>query len=44
MDAQNIEFENESFDYVIASLILSVVPDATKCFQEMTRVLKQEGK
>ncbi|UPW85207.1 class I SAM-dependent methyltransferase [Lysinibacillus sp. Ag94] len=43
MDAQNIEFENESFDYVIASLILSVVPDATKCFQEMTRVLKQEG-
>lgn len=43
MDAQNIEFENESFDYVIASLILSVVPDATKCFQEMARVLKQEG-
>lgn len=44
MDAQNLEFENESFDYIIASLILSVVPDATKCFQEMTRVLKQEGK
>ncbi|GAB0168049.1 class I SAM-dependent methyltransferase [Lysinibacillus sp. CTST325] len=44
MDAQNMEFENESFDYVVASLILSVVPDATKCFQEMTRVLKQEGK
>jgi len=44
MDAQNLEFENESFDYVVASLILSVVPDATKCFQEMTRVLKQEGR
>ena len=44
MDAQHMEFENESFDYVVASLILSVVPDATKCFQEMTRVLKQEGR
>lgn len=44
MDAQKLEFENESFDYIIANLILSVVPDATKCFQEMTRVLKQEGK
>lgn len=44
MDAQNMEFENETFDYVVASLILSVVPDATKCFQEITRVLKKEGK
>ncbi|WP_338753616.1 class I SAM-dependent methyltransferase [Bacillus sp. FJAT-52991] len=44
MDAQNMEFDNESFDYVVASLILSVVPDENKCFQEMTRVLKQEGK
>lgn len=44
MDAQNMEFTNQSFDYVVASLILSVVPDADKCFQEMTRVLKQEGK
>lgn len=44
MGAQNMEFENESFDYVVANLILSVVPDATKCFQEMTRVLKQEGR
>jgi len=37
-------FEDESFDYVVASLILSVVPDANKCFQEITRVLKHEGK
>ena len=44
MDAQNLEFENESFDYIIASLILSVVPDDNKCLQEMTRVLKPEGK
>lgn len=44
MDAQNMVFEDELFDYVVASLILSVVPDANKCFQEMTRVLKQEGR
>ncbi|TDY01249.1 UNVERIFIED_CONTAM: methyltransferase family protein [Lysinibacillus xylanilyticus] len=44
MDAQKMEFENESFDIIVASLILSVVPDATKCFQEMIRVLKPEGK
>ena len=44
MDAQKMEFNNESFDYVVASLILSVVPDANKCFQEITRVLKYDGK
>ena len=44
MDAQQMEFANEEFDYVVASLILSVVPDANKCLQEMARVLKPEGK
>lgn len=44
MDAQNMIFEDETFDYVVASLILSVVPDANKCFQEISRVLKHEGK
>ena len=44
MDAQNMVFEDESFDYVVASLILSVVPDANKCFHEISRVLKHEGK
>ncbi len=44
MDAQNMVFEDESFDYVVANLILSVVPDTNKCFQEITRVLKNEGK
>lgn len=43
MDAQQMEFNNKEFDYVVASLILSVVPDANKCFQEMVRVLKPEG-
>ncbi|KOO51794.1 class I SAM-dependent methyltransferase [Viridibacillus arvi] len=44
MDAQNMIFEEETFDYVVASLILSVVPDANKCFQEISRVLKYKGK
>jgi phosphatidylethanolamine/phosphatidyl-N-methylethanolamine N-methyltransferase len=43
MDAQNLEFNNDSFDCIVASLILSVVPDTDKCFQEITRVLKKEG-
>ncbi|MDO7786996.1 class I SAM-dependent methyltransferase [Desulforamulus aquiferis] len=44
MDAQDMNFKNESFDYVFAHLVLSVVPNADKCFQEMVRVLKPEGK
>ncbi|WP_417899791.1 class I SAM-dependent methyltransferase [Bacillus haimaensis] len=43
MDAQNMTFPDHSFDHVVASLILSVVPDAEKCFQEMERVLKGDG-
>ena len=44
MDAQRMAFEDESFDYIVASLILSVVPDDNKCMQEMIRVLKQDGR
>ncbi|SIR84975.1 Methyltransferase domain-containing protein [Peribacillus simplex] len=44
MDAQHMEFDNESFDYIVGSLILSVVPDADECLREMIRVLKGEGK
>ncbi|MBM7660317.1 ubiquinone/menaquinone biosynthesis C-methylase UbiE [Bacillus mesophilus] len=44
MDAQNMSFKDEEFDYVVASLILSVVPDANQCFQEIKRVLKPGGK
>ncbi|GAE37614.1 class I SAM-dependent methyltransferase [Halalkalibacter akibai] len=43
MDAENMTFPNESFDIVVASLILSVVPNVDKCFQEMVRVVKREG-
>jgi phosphatidylethanolamine/phosphatidyl-N-methylethanolamine N-methyltransferase len=43
MDAQQLEFEHASFDYVIGSLILSVVPDSKKAFAEMIRVCRREG-
>ncbi len=44
MDAQDMEFKDETFDYVVGSLILSVVPNAGKCLAEMARVLKKDGK
>ena len=43
MDAQQMLFNNNQFDRVIGSLILSVVPDGKVCFQEMERVLKPGG-
>lgn len=43
MDAQKLHFTNDSFDYVIGSLILSVVPDPKKSLQEMSRVVKPDG-
>lgn len=44
MDAQNLEFEDESFDTVVASLVLSVVPNPETCLNEMMRVLRNGGK
>ncbi|WHY77856.1 class I SAM-dependent methyltransferase [Neobacillus sp. WH10] len=41
MDAQNMDFPDESFDFIVASLILSVVPDPKKTLNEMIRVLKK---
>lgn len=43
MDAQNLSFEPGSFDLVVASLILSVVPDPNRCFQEILRVTQSGG-
>ena len=40
MDAQRLDFPSASFDYVIGSLILSVVPDSGKAFGEMARVCR----
>ncbi|MBT2690582.1 class I SAM-dependent methyltransferase [Bacillus sp. ISL-47] len=44
MDAQEMAFPANHFDLVVASLILSVVPDEDKCMKEIVRVLKPNGK
>lgn len=43
MDAQHLNFKEDSFDVIVASLIVSVVPNASKCMEEMIRVLKPNG-
>lgn len=44
MDAQNLTFPDETYDIVIASLLLSVVPNPQKCMEEMIRVVKPKGR
>jgi SAM-dependent methyltransferase len=43
IDAQNIPFEDETFDCVIANHMLYHVPDRTKSIAEIKRVLKNDG-
>ena len=43
MDAQEMTFEDESFDIVTALHVLSVVPDPIKTLDEMTRVCRKGG-
>jgi phosphatidylethanolamine/phosphatidyl-N-methylethanolamine N-methyltransferase len=43
MDAQKLTFPDDTFDYVIGSLILSVVPDSDRAFAEMVRVTGPNG-
>lgn len=43
MDAQKLDFADDAFDYVVGSLILSVVPDNRKAFGEMLRVCRKDG-
>ncbi len=40
MDACNLEFEDDTFDYVIATHIVSVVPEPIRVVSEMQRVAK----
>ena len=44
IDAQNTEFKNESFDYVISSNMIHHLPYPIKFFREMNRILKKNGK
>ncbi|RYZ75203.1 MAG: class I SAM-dependent methyltransferase [Proteobacteria bacterium] len=44
MDAQDMKFEDNSFDSVVAMYVASVVPDVTKLYEEIRRVCKPGGK
>jgi ubiquinone/menaquinone biosynthesis C-methylase UbiE len=44
IDAQDIPFEEETFDAVIANFMLYHVPDRPKALQEIKRVLKPGGR
>ena len=43
IDIQNIPFEDESFDVVIANMMLYHVPDIARGLSEVSRVLKKGG-
>lgn len=43
MDAQNMEFPDNSFDKVVAMYVASVVPDVKKLVDEIRRVCKPGG-
>ena len=46
MDALNMVFENETFDFIIISLLLHEIPEniTNKILNECTKILKSEGK
>ncbi len=43
MDAEHMEFPDNTFDYVITTFVLCSVPDPVKALKEMRRVLKPSG-
>lgn len=44
MDVQNLEFEDETFDTVVASFVFCSVPDPVRGLEEVRRVVKAGGK
>lgn len=43
MNAEHLDFLNETFDYVILNLVLSVVENPRQAMSETVRVLKDDG-
>ena len=43
MDAQNLTFDDSTFDYVISPLVLCSIPNPSKALKEINRVLKRNG-
>lgn len=43
MDASNLEYPDGSFDHVLATYVISAVPDPVKTLVEMRRVLRPDG-
>ena len=43
MDAEHLEFPDNSFDYVVTTFVLCTIPDPVKALREMRRVLKPSG-
>jgi phosphatidylethanolamine/phosphatidyl-N-methylethanolamine N-methyltransferase len=44
MDAQNLEFADNTFDTVAASMVFCAIPDPVRGIREVERVCKQGGK
>lgn len=43
MDAEHLAFPDDTFDYVMAAFVISVVPDPVQVIAEMKRVSKPDG-
>lgn len=43
MDAEHLEFPDNSFDYIVSTFVLCSVPDPVKALKEIRRVLKPSG-
>jgi phosphatidylethanolamine/phosphatidyl-N-methylethanolamine N-methyltransferase len=44
MDASRLAFRDNTFDYVVAAFVISVVPDPVRVISEMKRVAKPDGR
>lgn len=43
MDAEHMDFPDNTFDYVVTTFVLCSIPDPVKALKEMKRVLKPSG-